>query len=84
VKSDITDDEADQLEEFVNQKHRYGKLNLDTLLIGSATAMWTDHALSFPQATVLIHLSDSVRSALHITVREVLGMRGLQYNQERH
>jgi len=82
---DITDDEADQLEEFVYQLHRRivreTKYTSPLERIVSATEMWTDQFLalslySFPRAK--IHLPDSVRSALN-TVKEVLEMRDLQY-----
>ena len=80
---DITDDEADQLEEFVYQLHRRivreTKYTSPLERIVSATERWTDQFVaislySFPRAKV--HLPDSVRSALN-TVRQVLEMRDL-------
>ena len=85
-KLDITDDEADQLEEFVYQLHR--RIVRETRYtsplerIVSATEMWTDQfvALSlYSFSRTKVHVPDSVRSALN-NVREVLEMRDLQYS----
>ena len=83
---DITEDEADQLEEFVYQLHRRivreTKYTSPLERIVSATEMWMDQFValslySFPRAK--IHLPESVKSALD-TVKEVLEMRDLQYH----